>query len=174
VTIGEFLASIFEYLRDLVPFRLVHDWEQGILVEAGRIRRRLTSRNGLEGTGWHFFVPVLSEIHVEATSQEVASTSRQDVTTKDGVAVSLVWAITFRILDLAKLWRSLHDHKEEVLTAIEGSAGELVRASDLDELGELPDMVSRDLRERFEGWGLELERLELKSFTYGQAVRLIQ
>lgn len=174
MSIGDFLATFAEYLWELFPARLVCDWQQGILVQGGRITRSLTSGNGLRGTGWHFFVPVLQEIVVAETNIEVLHTPVQTQTTKDGRVVTFNFAVQFKIKSLRKLWVTLHDHQQEVLTSVCASAGGLVRACDFDEaMAGLPELVSVDLRDRFAKWGLELQSLELISFAACRALRLI-
>ena len=53
ITFGELLKQVIKWLYAFWPLRVVHDWEPGVRCLLGNATARLTSENGLGGTGLH-------------------------------------------------------------------------------------------------------------------------
>lgn len=161
MTIGDLIAQAAEFIYDLWPFRIVHEWEQGVRLRCGRVVSLL-------GPGLHIFWPLIGEIHARNTILDVNVTDNQTVDTADGVSVTFALAVKYRIADLARLYRSIVDHDSTVLNEVTASAAALAMTMNYDEIEEeLPDAVWRDVHERLEEWGVELISVSL--YTYCQA-----
>jgi regulator of protease activity HflC (stomatin/prohibitin superfamily) len=174
VTIGELIAALAEYVYGFWPLRVVSQWEQGCLVRAGQVRRKLTHENGLFRTGVHFFVPQLDEIFQQEANSDTVLTPQQAHVTADGKSVAFNFAVRWRVVDVVKLFQSIHEAKDTLIAEIVGSAGGLISTIRFaDAHSELADQVYRDIAEQLEEWGVELEEITLANFAQAQAVRLI-
>ncbi len=174
MTIGELIAHFAQYIYGFWPIRVVNSWEQGVLVRAGQVRKLLTSDNGIRGTGLHFFCPGLSEVWKQEANIETILTPSQTHTTEDGVSVCFNLAVRYLVVDLSKVYTSIHDIGATLVAELASSAGALVGESTYEEArAQLGDDVWRDLSERFEGWGIELQAIELANFARARALRVI-
>jgi regulator of protease activity HflC (stomatin/prohibitin superfamily) len=174
MTFGEFLAAIGEHIYGYWPFRIVSDWEQGVRVRNGRAVSLLTSKNGLFRTGLHLFWPAVGEIIISETNVEVNRTEMQTHTTKDDVTVTFALTLKYRIRDLRAMYVQIHDHDDTIVAEVCASAGRWIAELDYDDAqGELPDCIFKDVCERMEDWGIDVQDISLFSFTSARAMRLI-
>ncbi len=179
-SIGELLLRIWQHIYGFWPVRVVNDWELGVLVRAGQVKACLDSRNGLFGSGLHWFCPGLSEIWKQEANIETILTPSQTHTTVDGVVVSFNLAVRYAVVDLAKVFSTIHDVGGTLVAELAANAGRLVAESTYDEvcgLAEDSDGLGGDvwnaLVETAEKWGIDLQQVELANFARVRAMRLI-
>lgn len=185
MTFGDLIAQFGQQIASLWPLRSISDWEQGCLIRAGQVRKLLTSINGIRGTGVHFFIPILDEILVMDASIEVVEGSVQTCETSDGESVAFNLAVRYRIVDVCKVYSTIYEVRDTVISQARASAGELAPTFNAyaateqeseegsDFAIELAEAVYRDLHERFTEWGIELQSVALSSCTFCRAYRLI-
>lgn len=172
--LGEFLLKAFEWLYEFWPIRIVSDWEQGIRMCGGRARKLLSSRTGLFRSGIHFFWPLLGEILTDDCVVDVNETPMQTKTTADGESVSFSLGLKYSIRDMRELYLQIKDHHETVLTEAQGCAGYWVGEMDFDDLNQkLANLIFKDLSERFESWGIDLQDVSLINLAAARTFRLI-
>jgi len=176
------LGDAIRYLLDLAlewwPVRIVREWEQGIRLTSGTIGPEvLTHTNGpLPGLrGLHFFYPKLGEVIVHECNWEVAETTLQTLVTRDGHAVTVGFAVQFRIHDLRLYYRGVHDHEATVLEAVRGAAGATVPTFELSSLsGDLAAAMLAASKASLRGWGLEVKYVVPTTLVAARTFRLIQ
>ena len=174
MTFGEFLRQLFEWLYRFWPARIVRDWEQGVRCRLGNATALLTSRNGVFGTGLHFFWPVLGEIAVYETNIEVTETALQTHTTLDGQTITFSLGVKYQIFDLKRMYLSIHDPIETLHNEICAAAGHCVLSTRESELADrLCERVTQRVKGQLEGWGIELVALSLINLTQARPLRLI-
>jgi regulator of protease activity HflC (stomatin/prohibitin superfamily) len=174
MTLGELIAQFAEHLYGFWPVRVVSCWEQGVLVRAGQVKRLLTHENGLRGTGFHVFCPGLSEIYVQEANTETIITPMQSHVTYDGQSVAFNFAVRYTLVDLAKMYQSIHEAGATLVAEILASGGDLINTFTYEDAqGELANAVSSDIEAQLEEWGIEVESIRLASFAKARAMRLI-
>jgi len=173
VTLAELISQFAEQILGLIPLRWVNQWEQGVLMRAGQVRKLLTHENGLFGTGVHFIVPLLDEAHTIEANADTVLTPVQVHETQDGEAVSFSFAIRWSVVDAARLFSSIHEPKDTLVNEVVMSAGGLIGTIDYDDAACFPDEVYRDVSGRLEEWGIEIEALHLATFARARTMRLI-
>ena len=174
MTLAELIANFAEYVYGFWPVRIVSQWEQGVRTRAGQVHALLTHENGLFGTGLHFFIPTIDEVHTQEANADTVLTPTQVHETQDGIAVSFSFAIRWSVVDAKKLFESIHEPKETLINEVVSSAGGLIGTIDYDDACvELIDQVERDISDRLGEWGVEIEALHLANFARARTVRLI-
>lgn len=174
MTFGEFLREIFKWLYRFWPTRIIRDWEQGVRCRFGNATSLLTSTNGLFGTGFHVFWPIIGEIGVYETNIEVLETELQTHTTADGVPVTFSLAVKYRIFDLKRMYLSIHDPLETLGNEICATAGRCVASTLSAELSDrLCERVEQELKEEMDGWGIDVVSLSLINHSRARPIRLI-
>jgi regulator of protease activity HflC (stomatin/prohibitin superfamily) len=176
------LGDAIRYLLDLAlewwPVRIVREWEQGIRLTSGAIGAEvLTFSNGPTPglRGLHFFWPKLGEVIVHECNWEVAETTLQTLVTRDGRAVTVGFAVQFRISDLRLFYKSVHDHEATVLEAVRGAAGATVPTMDWEGLsGALAAAMLAATKSSVRGWGLEVKYVVPTTLVDARPIRLIQ
>ena len=174
MTFGELIKEAMDWVYAFWPVRVVHDWEQGVRCVFGNVRGRLTSTNGLFGTGLHIFWPIVSEILVDETNLEVVETDIQTVITDDDETVTFSLGIKFRINNLARMYTSIHDARETIYTEVCSVAGWCVSRMEYVMVAEdLCEHILRETKEQMGEWGIELISLSLINLNTAQPLRLI-
>jgi len=172
MTLGDVIRLAFEWVYDLWPLRIVNAWEAGIRITFGR---SVT----LVGPGLRWFFPIIGELIVEDVVPDVNTTDLQSVTTTDDVVVTFALAWRYRVANLRALYLNLQDHETSLAADIAASAARWAASmtyADLDgneEDDSLPDLVFRDVNERWESWGVELLDVSLFTFTRARCLRLL-
>jgi hypothetical protein len=174
MTIGELLEKVLEWLSEFWPIRRISDWEQGVLVRAGKIIGTRKSNTGLFGTGFHVLVPFLHELIVEDSNIDAEFSPRLDLITIDGKPISLLITVQYVITDMATMWRSIQDYEDSVMAAI---CSEVVETGLDMECAEIPKCLCMTAlircREVIEPWGVHIKHLGIASLTTSKVLRLI-
>jgi regulator of protease activity HflC (stomatin/prohibitin superfamily) len=174
MSIGELVKQILEWVYAFWPMRIIHDWEQGVRCLFGNAKARLTSSNGLGGTGLHFFWPGLQEIEVCDTNIEVVETDLQTHTSLDGAPVTFSMGLKYRITNLMRMYKSIHDARETIYNEISSVAGWCVGQMDYEAIRhDLCEHVLRETKEQMGEWGIEVMSLHLINMSEAKPLRLI-
>lgn len=175
MTFGDLLAQLAEHAYDLWPLRVIQEWEQGVLVSGGHVRRTLTHDNGLFGKGLHAFVPVWQSVERRDANEEVVELDWQTVRLPSGEEVTFSLSAKYRIRDLAMLYRKIQSPSSSISEAIRSGAGTAALA--FPDAGEmvigLADAARAKGREQMRGWGVDLISVNLISLTGATPLRLI-
>lgn len=174
MTLGELLKQVFEWLYRFWPTRIIRDWEQGVRCQFGNATALLDSHNGLFGTGFHVFWPVVGEININETNIEVTETDLQTHTTADGVAVTFSLGVKFQINDLRRMYVNIHDPVDTLSNEICSAAGRCITSMPYAEISkQLAELVTLEIHEAMEEWGIEVVNIDLINLVHARPLRLI-
>ena len=176
MSFGELLAAIGEWVWELWPFRIVNQWQQGIRITGGHIRRTLEYNNGLFKTGIHWFIPLIGDLERLDVKTRVNELAHQTFTLRDGKAVTIAATARWRIRDLAALFDKVDDPENSVLEAIRATIGaEAVKRETaqgmIDE--EFREDIAKAARKEMHGWGVDLVGVGITTVVEAQTLRLI-
>lgn len=108
-------AQILQGIKNLLTWWVtVAPWEQCIRVRMGK---RLT----LLKAGVHLRLPVLDRVYIQSVRLRSTDFPIQTITTKDGHTVTVAGTMLYEIVDIVKLYTTLH-HAEGVVVDIVASA----------------------------------------------------
>lgn len=174
MTLGELLKQVIEWVYNFWPLRVIHDWEQGVRCLFGNATTRLTSTNGLFGTGLHCFWPGVGEIMVNETNIEVIETSLQTILSEDELPVTFSLGVKYRIFDLKRMYQQIHDAAETLNNEVASTSGYVVSHMKIASIPDrLCDTVLLQTKEQLDTWGIEVVSLRLMNFSQAQPIRLL-
>ncbi len=174
MSLGELLEKLAEWLAQFWPIRRINDWEQGVMVRAGRIVGTRTSSTGLLGTGFHLLLPFFHELIVEDSNIDAEFSPRLDLVTIDGHPISLLITVQYVITDMATMWRSIQDYEDSVIAAVCSEVVETGLQMKLEYVSEfLCTTALIRCREVLSPWGVHIKHLGIASMTTSQVLRLI-
>lgn len=167
---SEFFAALRQFLLGLRPWVVVAPWEQALRVRAGKHVQLL-------GSGFHVKLPVLDMMYLQTVRLRVCNFGygRQTVTTKDGVTVTFSGAIGYGILDLEKLYRTLHHAEDTLQSLARGMIAEYVNTHFAEACApaRITKRVGADLARRFKQYGLDQVCLYLTDYAVVRTYRII-
>lgn len=141
-------------------------WEQALRVRAGKHVKKIEA-------GIYLKIPFIDKIFKQSTRRRLSMIRPQTLTTKDGHTITLSGALGYNILDIEKLFETLH-HPEDTLEAeVTSLVAEYIVQNDLAQCS--PDVIEAYVRGKMnlEKYGLGEQQFFLSSFTRVRTYRLI-
>lgn len=165
---SELLRALLGWLRTFWPFELIDPWEQGVELRFGQAVKLCTSKNGIRGSGVHFYWPVVGRVVASECNVEAWETEPQTVGER-----TFTLGIQARIDDLRLYFTNVQDDlKATVADTVRAAAGELaLEAERLDTA--FAESVRELAQKRMRGWGVDVKRVSLITSTTAPALRLI-
>jgi len=120
------MSQITEVVRSLFKWWfIVLPWEQAVRIRIGKHTR-------LFGAGLHLFVPFLDRVYKQNTRTRIASLSPQTLTTLDGKTITCVGSVRYKVLDVLKLYQTLHQPESTVCQEVEGLIADYIVTNTVD------------------------------------------
>lgn len=126
------LGRLFTWLLIVAP------WEQALRVRWGRHVRLL---NG----GTYIRIPFIDRVYRQSVRRRLSIIPPQTLTTKDGRAITVGAAIGYAIVDLRKLYDTLHDAADTIQSAVSARVASYVATHTFDECR--PEQIEAHVRD---------------------------
>lgn len=138
------LAGIFQGLKSMLQWWVViAPWEAAVRVRRGK-------RVKVLGAGMHLRVPLVDRFFVQSTRLRITDLPIQTLTTTDGATITLKGQLAYRIVDIGKLYDTLHDAEGTLVNATQAAIAGVVTAADRESCS--PGEIGRAVTERLSGW----------------------
>jgi regulator of protease activity HflC (stomatin/prohibitin superfamily) len=186
------LAGALENLLNLVPFDIVHSYQQGVKFSGGQDVALLKHNNGMRkwvvvghkiGIHWHW--PIVESIEVESTAMRYVDTPYQDLTTVDDRSITVSASIGYSISNARRYWTALQDHADSIVNMAKGViASEIgdntreeisteTKRRDLSGRSELENRILSSMRSEAETYGVKVRSFSFTDFTTVRTYRII-
>jgi regulator of protease activity HflC (stomatin/prohibitin superfamily) len=152
------------------PFRVVQQYEDGIVFRFGRVLP------GVRSAGITVLRPIGDRI-VKVNKQIIAmGVPAQEGITRDNVSVRVDAVVYFRVVDPIKASINVFNYRDAVMQRAQTSLRSIIGQSEMDELLAERDMVNRRLcliiDEGTEGpWGVKVESVEIKDVSLPEGMK---
>jgi len=145
---------------------IITPWEQGIRIRLGKHVLLLEP-------GIHVKFPIIDKIHIQPIRLRVICTSDQSIMTADQKVVILAGSLSYRIIDLLKLYETLHNPTETIEQQVLGIISSCVFKTNLADLS--PEILVDAVNEQIDltDYGLENAGFFLTCFASVRTYRLI-
>jgi regulator of protease activity HflC (stomatin/prohibitin superfamily) len=155
----------------LSGLRVAQEYERGVVFRLGRY-------SGLRGPGLYWIIPLNIErsVRVDIRTRTV-SAEQQETITRDSVTIKVNAVLWYRIVDAAKSVIEVADAPAAVYQLALTGLRNIIGQHDLDEVLQERDKINLLLRESVapstRGWGLELQRFEMKDVELPEAMQQV-
>lgn len=112
------LGQLFTWLVIIAP------WEQGIRVRLGKHARLLEP-------GWYLRVPFIDRIYRQSVRERFGIARAITTSTKDGHTLTVSGSFSYRIVDLMRLYQTLHDADDTLEAKFLGELSSFIVTRDL-------------------------------------------
>lgn len=171
---AELLRQLLDLLKETNPFRVVQQWQVGLVTIAGRYW-------WTTGPGLKVVVPFLCDVHKVSVVPAAATTPLQTVTLRDGRTLTFSVTITYAVADANLAFNHVERYQETVIELASGVVAEVLADADPERFdpargkrGRLLEEVREELDAECRRFGLEVRRLRLTNFALGvRTVRLL-
>lgn len=145
---------------------VVAPWEQGVRVRLGKNVKLLEA-------GVHLKIPFVDLVAKQSVRLRIISIPPQTISTRDGHSLTIGILIGYKIVDVLKLYDSLH-HAQDTITSIAiGAVSDFVIARDKVECA--PDQLTQYVRDNvdLEQYGLGDTTVNISTFAFVRTYRII-
>ena len=163
-----FIAALWNTVLEFWPWTTIDEWELAVRVRRGRGLKPIQS-------GIRLCLPFIDRMITEPATLQTVNIQDQTMITLDRVNASVSGVIQYRVLDLARLWLTVHDHDEAIANvALTAIAAHIAAEGfcDLD-LVQLQRAAQRTLRRETKAWGLRIESFKLTDLAESTVHRIM-
>lgn len=161
------IREILQAIKQLFTwFIVITPWEQGIRVRCGKHQKLLKA-------GIHLRIPVVDQAYRQSVRRRICTVPAATMTTKDGVTITLGSYIGYEIVDVERLYNTLHDAVDTIEAMVVSLVSQFVAAHSVAET--TPEAIEQFVNERidFARYGLGNTEFFISNFAAVRTIRLI-
>lgn len=161
------LAQILSGIKNLLTWWVtVAPWEQCIRVRLGKRLKLLKA-------GIHLRLPVLDRVYIQSVRLRSTDFPIQTITTKDGHTVTVAGTMLYEIVDIMKLYTTLHHAEGVVVDMVASAISRTIHSLNREECS--PQRVQDDATQQveLERYGINQTSIHITDFAFVKTYRLI-
>ncbi len=168
----DFVRSFWDILWEVIGWfqviTFVDEWDEGVVLQAGRFRRVVTA-------GWWLHCPLeIDEFHtmnVRSTAMELAE---QSLTTRDNVEIVCRGVLMWEIFDIKKCILDVEDASDSLNDIAVGIIQEQVEQQDWDYIRspEFRADLKRAIHKQARRWGIKVTTVKLQDLVKAPSYRV--
>lgn len=165
------LLFVFAMIGLGSAFRIVQQYEQGVVLRFGRLPTR-----AVRGPGPRVLIPMVDRM-TKVNMQTVAmSVPAQDGITQDNVSVRVDAVVYFRVIDPVKAIMNVQNYGYAVSQVAQTSLRSVIGKADMQALLSDRDTINAELRTIIDEiteapWGIRIERVEVKDVSLPEGMK---
>lgn len=163
------LQPIIDFLRQFWPFEIVYSYQRGVRFWCGVDKAELDS-------GLYMFCPFFGKIEVIDSQPDVMRLANQDLTTKDGVPVSVSLNVLYEIHDARAAFVKVQKVTDNIADECRAGVAAAVRDCTFPELlarqGEIENEIADNVAKVAGEWGVQIHRVNFADFIRTRALSL--
>lgn len=149
--------------QDILPFTIVNEWEKGVFLRFGRYKSTVEP-----GLNWK--IPFFDKIWTHEVITKTVHLKPQTLTTLDDKSIVLTTIVRYHVYDVRKFLLSVMHANDVLIDTTQGIIRDIVEYTKWSELDDLTNMVTPEVKEEVEKWGIIVEAVkfpdlgEIKTF----------
>lgn len=159
--IVEKVLNLFRWWFVVLP------WESGLRVTLGK---RVTTL----GPGIHLRIPVVHTVFKQSVRLRREDMPTQTLFTTDGKTLTIVANLQYSILDVAKLYNTLHEPTETIRTMFQSAIADFVTSLRSDQCSPEKVVNGALVNLNVEQYGLSDVKITITDFAFLKTYRLVQ
>lgn len=140
-------------------FRIVQEYERGIVFRLGKVTRNVTA-------GLNWVIPGIEQLRKVDIRTMTVPIERQETITRDSVTVKIDAVLWYRIVSPARAILSVADYRNAVhqmaLTTLRNIIGQHILDEVLKERDSINHTLQKIVDDGTEAWGIKVEAVEMK------------
>jgi regulator of protease activity HflC (stomatin/prohibitin superfamily) len=150
-------------------YKVIRQYEHGIVLRWGKVQDKIRQ----PGLTW--VNPISDRLHKVNLQIVVSGVTPQDAITRDNVTVMVDAVVYYRVIDAMKAVLNVQNYHEAVAQVAQTSLRSVIGKSELDDLlsnrEALNDQLKTVIDEPTEGWGVRVERVEIKDVSLPETMK---
>jgi membrane protease subunit HflK len=143
---------IVTFIHDILPWKIVDQWEKGVHLRTGNFLKVVNP-----GLNWK--IPFFDQILATPVITQTVNLSPQTVTSVDDKSVVLSSIVRYHIHDVEKFLLGVMHANDVLVDTTQGIIRDVVEGSKWTDLYELGSVVTPEVNEQVEKWGITVEQV---------------
>lgn len=158
---------LLNMLYDILPVWFVKQYDNGILLRAGKFIRVVTP-----GVVWK--IPFIDKVETNTIVTTTLSVPTQSVLTKDKKALVVKGVIKYRISDVEKFMLKVYDAQDAIGDTAQYIIKEQIAEKTFEECSDnqFDNTITKKLRNEVKHWGIDIEKVTLTDIGQIKSLRL--
>lgn len=160
---------IFDFIRQFWPFEIVYSYQQGIRFWCGNDVVELDP-------GIYMFLPFFGRIEAVDVKPDVMRLSGQELTTRDGVGVTLAVNVPYEVNSARDAFCNVQKFQDNIADECRTAVAQEIRshtfAELLDTQGDVEERIADRVAEVAGEWGVQIQRVNFADFIRTKSISL--
>ena len=157
---------IVTFINDILPFRIVNQWEEGVHLRFGKFIRVVHA-----GLKWK--IPFFDLIITTPVITQTVNLKPQTVTSLDEKSVVLSSIVRYHIDDVEKFLLGVMHANDVLVDTTQGTIRDVVEGTNWSELYDLGKIVTPEINNQVEEWGIVVEQVSFPDLGEIQTYRIM-
>lgn len=157
---------IVTFIGDFLPFKIVDQWEMGVHLRVGKFIKVVEP-----GLNWK--IPFFDQIITTPVITQTVNLSPQTVTSEDEKSVVLTSIVRYHIHDVRKFLLGVMHANDVLVDTTQGIIRDIVEGCKWVDLYDLSSVVTPEINEQVEKWGITVEQVSFPDLGEIQTFRIM-
>jgi len=157
---------IVTFIGDFLPFKIVDQWEMGVHLRVGKFIKVVEP-----GLNWK--IPFFDQIITTPVITQTVNLSPQTVTSQDEKSVVLTSIVRYHIHDVRKFLLGVMHANDVLVDTTQGIIRDIVEGCKWADLYDLSSVVTPEINEQVEKWGITVEQVSFPDLGEIQTFRIM-
>jgi regulator of protease activity HflC (stomatin/prohibitin superfamily) len=157
---------IVTFIGDFLPFKIVDQWEMGVHLRVGKFTKVVEP-----GLNWK--IPFFDQIITTPVITQTVNLSAQTVTSEDEKSVVLSSIVRYHIHDVRKFLLGVMHANDVLVDTTQGIIRDIVEGCKWTDLYDLSSVVTPEINEQVEKWGITVEQVSFPDLGEIQTFRIM-
>jgi len=149
----KFIDLCVTFIHDILPFKIVDQWEAGVHLKTGRFHRVVSP-----GLNWK--VPFFDKIWVTPIITQTVNLSPQTLTTMDERSVVLTSIVRYHVVNVQSFLLNVMHANDVLVDMTQGIIRDIVETTNWNDLVDLTDIVTPAVNDEVAKWGIVVEAVK--------------
>lgn len=149
----KFIDLFVTFIHDILPFKIVDQWEAGVHLKTGRFHRVV-----FPGLNWK--VPFFDKIWVTPVITQTVNLSPQTLTTLDERSIVLTSIVRYHVVNVHSFLLNVMHANDVLVDMTQGIIRDIVETTNWDDLIDLTDIVTPAVNNEVAKWGIVVEAVK--------------
>ena len=161
------IGLIIDFAESLLPFVVIREYQDGVLLRLGRYRRTMTP-------GLHFIIPFVDHVEHVVTVWTTVTLPVQSVVTSDGKLIVVKGMVKYRVSDAKVYTLEAYDANDALSDTGCGAIFNAIHERTYQECvtEDIAKAITTELKKEAKMWGITVKTVTLTDFGEVRSIRL--
>lgn len=162
------LEVILNFIEDILPFFVVKEYEQAIVLRFGKYKKTLER-------GFYFKIPFVDNPIKDTVVTTTLTIPAQSITTSDEKQLVIKAVVKYNIDDIKAFLLNVYDAKDAIADTAQAIIKEQIHQRTWAECNsdKLDNEITKKLRIEVKKWGINIDKVTLTDIGLIRTIRLI-